>query len=199
MKKFFNTPITTSLMAMILLVVLFSFNALAAPKWTISLAEKAPIKKVVVTGNTRVTIVQSNVDMVKMDYLDMDKVSVKQMGNTLTVHSSERDPIVVFVYVRDIYRIVASGDANVSTSGKFAVKNLQVMLREQATARIKATTESLYTAISDQAQLKLLGNTDNHSYLMAGSAKIDTNKFAALQRVNMSTEEITASVQKKIK
>ena len=61
------------------------------------------------------------------------------------------------------------------------------MLKDDARARIKATTESLYTVIDGRANLELIGTSDNHISKMAGIATIDTDKFAALK-----TEAITA-------
>lgn len=198
MKTLLNTTVKSSLAAIILLAALFTFNTAAAfAAGAANHVFKTPIKKVVVTGNTRVLIVQSSIEMVKMDELDLDKVSVKQIGGTLTVHSAEINPITVYVYVNDIYRIQASGDASVRISGKFTVKNLQVMLSDHASARIRAYTESLYTTVSDHAKLQLLGNSNTHDYKMAGLAKMDTNKFASLKSQDITTpEDITASLKK---
>jgi len=184
--------------ALILLASLFSISASAATSAIEKNSTTTPIKKVVVTGNTKVIIIQNDRDMVKMDELDMDKVSVKQIGHTLTISSNEIIPITVMVYVRDIYRINASDRASVSTSGKFTVKNLQVILTDRATGRIKAYTESLYTAITHHAKLKLLGTSTNHDFKMAGLAQMNTDKFTALKSENItSPEEVTASLQKK--
>lgn len=180
MKTLFNTVLKSGSLAIILLASVFTLSASAA---TVTL-EKSPsnpdIKKVIVKGNTLVKLVHSQTESVAMDQLDLDKVTVKQIGNTLTISSTTTSPVLVFVYVKDIYRIDAADQANVSTSGKFEMANLQIMLKDEATARIKADTKSLYTVISDRAELKLIGNTDKHISKITGWAKIDTAKFAAV-------------------
>jgi len=138
------------------------------------------IKKVVVTGNTVVYLIQGKRDWVSVEGIAMDKVSIKQIGHTLTIHSSEADPVVLTVYVKDIYRIDASGQAKVSTTGNFNLQNLQVMLKDKATARVRATTESLYTAVGDNAKLELVGKTNRHIVKANGTDQLKMDKFAAL-------------------
>ena len=187
MKTLINTVLKSSLVAIILSASLFSLTASAA---TVT-ADKGPsntaIKKVIVTGNTNVLIMQGANEFVKMDELDINKVSLKQVGSTLTINSSENSPVTVVVYVKDIYRIDASGNSNVKTLGKFNVKNLQVILKDNASARVKAATSSLYTVIDDRAKLELIGTSDNHVSEITGRAKLDTDRFAALKTENRST------------
>jgi len=187
MKTLFNTVLKSSSMAIVLLASVFSLTASAA---TVT-AERGPvqpdIKKVIVTGNTKVLLVQNTKEYVTVDAVDLDKVSLKQVGNTLTINSTESNPVTVTVYVKDLYRIDASDKASVNTSGNFNLTNLQIMLKDDAKARVKATTESLYTVIDGHANLELIGTSANHISKMAGIATIDTDKFAAVK-----TESVTA-------
>ena len=187
MKTLFNTVLKSGSIAIVLFASVFSLTASAATVTADRGSFNPDIKKVIVTGNTKVLLVQNNKEYVTMDNLDLEKVSLKQVGNTLTISSSESTPVTVTVYVKDLYRIDAADQSNVRTSGNFNLKNLQVMLKDDARARIKATTESLYTVIDGRANLELIGTSDNHISKMAGIATIDTDKFAALK-----TEAITA-------
>lgn len=194
MKTQINSALKTSVTAILLFVSLFSVPAMAA---TITVDQGNPrmdIKRVVVTGNTKVLLIQNDSEYVKIDDVDMDKVALKQMGTTLTVSSSDTYPVTVIVYVKDIYRIEASEKAWVRTAGKFKVKNLQVILKDDASAAVKATTESLYTAIDGNAKLKLMGTTNSHYSKMAGLAKIDTNRFAALKTEDHTNEVALTAV-----
>jgi len=186
MKTLFNKVLKSSSIAIILLASVFSLTASAATV-TVDLGTVNPeIKKVIVTGNTKVVLVQSYKEYITMDELYLDKVSLKQVGNTLTISSSETTPVTVTVYVKDIYRIDAADKANVKTAGKFNLKYLQVMLKGDACARVKAHTESLYTMINERANLELIGTSGSHVSRLAGVAKMNTEKFAALK-----TEHIT--------
>jgi len=174
-------------MAIILLASVFSLTASAA---TIAVEREAvnpDIKKVIVTGNTTVLLVQNTKEYVTVDAVDLDKVSLKQVGNTLTINSSESNPVTVTVYVKDLYRIDAADKASVKTSGNFNLTNLQIMLKDEAKARVKATTASLYTVIDGHAKLELIGTSAHHISKMAGIATIDTDKFAALKTESVTT------------
>ncbi|SEB21232.1 GIN domain-containing protein [Pedobacter hartonius] len=150
------------------------------------------IKKVVVRGNLRVFIVQGNSEWISMDEEDQPLVSIKQIGNTLTIGTTEKKPVAITVYVKDIYRIDAADNAMVKTVGKFNLKYLQVMLKDNATARIKANTHSIYTVINDRADLELLGTTEKHIIRSNGIATMNTEKFAAVVTNHEQAEIETA-------
>lgn len=196
MKTLINKVLKSSLVAIILLASLFSMNVSAATLTAHSGAAHPDIKKVVVTGNTKVLIIQNSNESVKMDEVDFDKVSLKQVGGTLTISSSEKYPVTVIVYVKDIYRIDASGNASVRTEGKFKVNNLQVILKDDANARVKASTKSLYTVIGGHAKLELLGSSDSHVSKMDGFAQIDTDKLATLKTENGNALASVASIKR---
>jgi len=200
MKTFFATVLKSSSIAIILLASVFSITASAATVTVERGAVNPDIKKVIVTGTTRVLLVQNTREYVTMDALDLEKVSIKQDGNTLTINSSASNPVTVTVFVKDLYRIDASDKSDVRTSGNFSLTNLQVMLKDEAKARIKATTESLYTVIAGQAKLELIGTSTHHISKMAGIATIDTDKFAAVktESITSETEAVAFNAQRKV-
>ncbi|MCX2483169.1 GIN domain-containing protein [Pedobacter sp. MR2016-24] len=193
MKTLFATVLKSGSVAIVLLVSVFSLTASAANVTADRGSFNPDIKKVIVTGNTKVLLVQNNKEYVTMDNLDLEKVSLKQVGNTLTISSSESNPVTVTVYAKDLYRIDAADQASVKTSGNFNLKNLQVMLKDDAKARIKATTASLYTVIDGRAKLELIGTSDSHISKMAGLATIDKDKFAALKTESINGENKEAA------
>jgi hypothetical protein len=190
--KTLKTLLSSTLTAVLLSATVLTSNAAEVIVSPTAMSVANPdIKKIVVTGNTRVFIVQDNRESVSMNDEDLSKVSVKQVGNTLTISSSEHNPVDVTVYVKDIYRIDASNTAVVKTVGKLNVEFLQVMLKDNAAAHIKTNTESLYTVIGDHANLELLGATAKHIVKTNGSAVLKADKFAAL---TTSRESIDADV-----
>jgi len=199
MKTLFNTLLKSGSIAIILLASVFSLTATAATVTAEMGINNQDIKKVIITGNTKVILIQGPKEHVTMDELDLEKVSLKQVGNTLTISSNESSPVTVFVYVKDIYRIDASDNSSVRTSGNFNLENLQVMLKDDASARVKATTGSLYTTINDRAKLELIGTSESHVSRLAGLAKMDTDKFAAVKTdyVAVSDEVIAFNSSKK--
>jgi len=192
MKTSLKTVVTTALTALVLSTSVFT--SFAAEKVnTMDVNPFNPeIKRVIVSGNVKVLLVQSFYEQVAVEDGYADKVSVKQVGHTLTVNSNEKNPVTVTVYVYEPYRIVASDKATVRTVGKFDVKHLQVMLKGDAVAYIKAKTESLYTVVNDRADLELHGSTANHIIKSDGLAKLRTDNFAALKIDRVAPENEVA-------
>lgn len=193
--KTLKTLFSSAMIAIVLSATVFTSTAAARGTMIDIRSANPDIKKVVVTGNLKVFVVQSKSEWISLDEEDRDQVSIKQVGNTLTVGSSVKRPISITVYVKDIYRIDASQQACVKTIGKFNVKYLQVMLRDNATARIKANTLSIYTVVNDRADLELLGNSEKHIIKTQGTATMNTERFAALVTNHEQPDTETAMIK----
>jgi len=193
--KTLKTLFSSAMIAIVLSATVFTSTAAARGTMIDIRSANPDIKKVVVTGNLKVFVVQSKSEWISLDEEDRDQVSIKQVGNTLTVGSSVKRPISITVYVKDIYRIDASQQACVKTIGKFNVKYLQVMLRDNATARIKANTLSIYTVVNDRADLELLGNSEKHIIKAQGTATMNTERFAALVTNHEQPDTETAMIK----
>ena len=192
MKTLLKTALTLAFTAIVLSASSFSSSAaLSGRKLEMSLSNPE-IKKVIVTGNVKVYLVQSKTEWVNYDESQADKIIVKQVGNTLTLGSTTNELVTMTVYVKDLYRIDASNTAEVRTAGCFKLKNLQVLLKDNARARVKANTESLYTVINGNADLELLGTTGNHILKSHGSATLNTERFAALKTEHVAADETIA-------
>lgn len=191
--KTLKTVLASALTAIVLSSTVFTSFAAEFKQPIGAAAAKPEIKKVVITGNTKVFLVQCNDEWVSMDESYLDKVSIKQIGNTLTISSSEELPAVVTVYVKDIFRIDAADKAVVKTAGKFKTKYMQVLLKGDAVARIKTHSESLYTVISDRGNLELMGTTNSHILKACKVAKLKMDKFAALQTERVTHESEMAA------
>ena len=190
MKTTIKTVVSTALVAVVLSASAFTTVAAEKVKVMEMASINPAIKKIVIKGNVKVTLVQSYNEQVAMDEENFDKVSIKQIGYTLNISSESKTPVKVTVYVYDPYRIDASENACVTTVGRFNVKHLQVMVRDNAVASIKAKTESLYTVVNGNANLELRGSTANHIIKTDGLAILNTEGLAALKtdRVTSDTE-----------
>lgn len=185
MKTSFKTLVASAMTAIVLSTTVVT--AFAAEKVTAAekVSENQDIKKVVVSGTTKVFIVQSNRDWISIGDDNQDKVSVKQVGNTLSITSSEETPVVVTVYVKDLYRIAVADHADVSTVGTINLPYLQVVMRDHAKAHIKAKTESLYTDLAGEANLELLGATESHTIKNASAGDLKVERLLAAKTENL--------------
>lgn len=157
--------------------------------------------KVKVSGNVKVLLVQGkreNIEVINGDY-NQDKTSIKRLGYTLIVNSTEASQITVLVSVNDLQRIDVSGSAVVKTDSKFNVKYLQVFLKDDAKAIVKANTESMYTYIKDNADLKLSGTTADHILVKDDISTLDADQLVALKTTTAPFNEVMVAANKKIK
>lgn len=140
-----------------------AFTTFAKEKVSTAKAPAANYNKVVVTGTANVILVQKDVEGINApDNYDETQTTAKQKGYTLYINSTEKDPATVYVYVKDLQRIEASDNATVKTSGDFDLKVLQIILKDDAKANVKAKVGSLYTNVKDKSDLKLSGSTEEH-------------------------------------
>ncbi|MDY0904427.1 GIN domain-containing protein [Pedobacter sp. CFBP9032] len=196
MKTSIKTLIAASLTAIVLSTTVCSTSVLAAPVTPLAISAVKSFKKVSISGNVEVTLIQKSATGIAYTDDNVGTAKIMQEGDVLRITSTNGTTAKVIVYVDNIYRIQASENSIVKTEGKLTSQYLQIFLKGNAHAEINTTTEGLYTVIEDQADLKLSGSTDSHTLVMGKDQKLTMDKFAAL-KTNMSTVEITA-VEKEI-
>jgi hypothetical protein len=150
--------------------------------------EKA-IKQIILTGNVRVTLIQSNYEsvVIQQDY-DHEKTVVKMVGNSLLINSQEHIPISVTVYAKAPYRIKASNTSCINTVGTLNVKNLQIMLSDKAKANVSTLTNSLYTLIKDDSRLRISGISQEHFANYDSSSQIKMDRLVCLNTSTVITK-----------
>ncbi|QDW24455.1 hypothetical protein FFJ24_006320 [Pedobacter sp. KBS0701] len=180
MKTSINTLTKSILAAIVLSSAIFSTSAMADEKQPTKVYAPKNVTQVSVNGNVEITLVQRSKEGISYNDDNTGKVKVTQEGYALKISSVDDEVAKITLYVNNIYRVKASGDAVVKTEGKLALKYLQVFLKENAVAEINSDTESLYTVIEDNADLKLSGATEKHTLVMSKTPKLNLDRFAAL-------------------
>lgn len=151
----------------------------------------AAIKKIMISGNVEVTLVQTTkAKVLYTNDSDVD-VSVKKEDDALYIHSKNNQTAKITVYVTDIYRVSASDNAIVKTKDALNLKFLQVFSSDNAKVAINAKTEGIYTVVKGNSELKLTGYSDFHTSIMDKSSKITLEEFSAL-KTDMSNSSLTA-------
>ncbi|WP_316824742.1 GIN domain-containing protein [Pedobacter miscanthi] len=181
--------LTKSLLAaMVLTSSIFTTNVLADEKQPTKVSVPSNFSKVSVSGNVEVTLVQGPREGISYNDDNAGKVKAIQDGYTLKISSESKEVAKVTVYVKNIYRVQASENAVVKTTGKLDTKYLQVFLKENAMVEINSNTESIYTVIEGNSDLKLKGATQNHILVMGKTQKLNLDRFAAL-KTEMNTPQ----------
>ncbi|TKC05101.1 GIN domain-containing protein [Pedobacter frigoris] len=181
-----KTLTKTLLSAMLMLFVL-------ATTAMTTLASTFSFNKITITGKVKIELVQADREKIEVygDYSSRN-TSIKRQGYTLIIKSSEYEPVTIRISVADLQRIDASGDVTVETIGKFNLKYLQIFLKDNAKANVKATTESMYTFIKGHSDLKLSGATLDHTLVRDSISKLTIEHFVAVKTTNNSIDEAMA-------
>lgn len=192
-----------TLFASVLAVVFFSATAMtaaAAERTSVLLSTPAaaPVSfnRIQVSGNVKLVIVQKNNERVEVEgECTPSKTKVTRMGYTLIIKSNEFEPVVITVSVKDLQRIDASDNVTVETMGKFDLKYLQIFLKGDAKANVKANAESMYTFIKGNADLKLSGATLDHTLVKDSVSRVNIDNLAAVKTTRTSMGEALAWTQ----
>ena len=112
-------------------------------------------------------------------------------GASLMISSNEDQPITVTVFVKNLFRLEASNTSTVETSGEFNLPFLQVLLNNQAKAKLNVQTHGLYTVVKDQSRLKLRGASEDHIVIRSKASKLQLEDFAC-SKTNFSFETLAS-------
>ncbi|TDQ09569.1 GIN domain-containing protein [Pedobacter metabolipauper] len=146
------------------------------------------IQKIVVTGNVDLILIQSAVENVKVyDNYYSNNALVQQQNGTLRISSFNSERLTVVAYVNNISSIDANENAQVRTIGKFNLINLNVVLKNNASANITSNTVNLFSSLDQTARLNLTGTTENHMVQIGNASKLVMDQFAA-QNTNMDAK-----------
>lgn len=186
-----------TLFATALTVVLFASSAAttfaAEPAPLVKTSSIKNINRIWVSGNVKLVLTQGDQESINgSENYDAEKTSVISKGGSLYINSMETQQVTLNITLKDLERIEAYGQSVVVTTNNFDVKYLQLFLYQSATAKIKTTTNSLYTIVKEDAVLKLNG-TALHSTLVASNMKnVKLNNFASARSESYASEDLMA-------
>jgi len=192
MKTAIKTLIAGALTVVVLMSPAFATFAQETKKAAVE-TNTPTFNMIKIKGNIRLHIGQSSYENIWIETgLANDHVSVERVGPKLLISSDETTPADIYVTLKDLKRIDASGQTMVMTSGMLNVTTLQIFLEDDAMAHVKVNATDLYTIIKGNSHLKLTGTSDQHVSVKSKGAKLNTRKFAALKTMN--SESLFASV-----
>lgn len=193
MKTSVKTLFASALTSVVLFTSAFTSEAADKIQNSSELATTIEFNKVVITGNVKVDLIQSDKQKVVIfEAYDKDLTTVMQKGDKLFINSTEDAPISITVYVKDLHRIDASNQVTVVTKGRFSSNVLQVFLQDNARAYVNGDINSLYTLIKDHSALKLKGTSKDHVSIKGKVAKLNTVQFASLKTTGSIDGEVLA-------
>jgi hypothetical protein len=194
MKTLAQTLFAAALTALVLTSSAMTVFA-SQPVMTVEIAPlSTSFNKIWVSGNVKIVLTQGDKQSIAgTENYDSSKTSVMSKGQTLYINSMELGQVTINITVKDLQRIEAYGQSVVVTSNNFNVKNLQLFLNQNATAKIKTTAESLYTIIKDDAVLKLNGTAEQSTMVATNMKNVKLGDFVSLRASSYASEAIMAA------
>jgi len=145
-----------------------------------ALTQVKNITKIAVSGNVKLIIVQDAKESIEVfDKYYSSNALVQQQGSELRISSFSKDALTVVAHINNLTSIEASNTSSVTTAGKFNLLNLEIILKDKASADINANTVNLNTTAQDGSILNLEGTTENHTASLGSEAKMKMDEFAA--------------------
>ena len=183
--------LTKTVFATVLAAVVLTSSAMTtlAADSTKVVATSNQFNKIWVSGNVKVILTQSNKEGVYVEsQFNPENTFVNTVGQTLYINSTESETVTINVSVKDLQRIQAAGNAEVLTSKKLDVKYLQVLLSQNAKARINARVGSLYTVVNDDAKLKMSGLAGEHTLIASNMKNVKFSGFVSFDKGQNGSE-----------
>lgn len=158
-----------------------AFNTFAKDEVNAVAVSGSPVtySMIQVKGNVRLHLRQGRKESIRVETaVANDVVAVEQIGQKLKISSDASGQADVYITVKDLRRIDASGTAEVITGGAFNLNVLQVFLNDNAHADVKVNTNGIYTIVKGHSRLKLSGRSDQHISVKENGSNLNTSEFA---------------------
>jgi len=190
-----NLAVALTLTGVVLTASAFTSKAAENTQQVTVLGEVKKVNKINVSGNVELILVQSADESVKVyDNYFSKNALVQQKNGELRISSFNKEILTVVVYVSNLNEINASNTATVRTFGKFNTLDLDVNLKDNATATLNTNTISLSTNVSGSANLTLTGSTTAYNAVLGSVAKVNMDKFTAESTSIKAHNTVIASV-----
>ncbi|MXV16186.1 GIN domain-containing protein [Hufsiella ginkgonis] len=138
------------------------------------------IRKISVTGNVELLLMQDAKESLKVyDNYYGKNAMVQLEEDELRIASYGTEKLTIMVNVNNLESITASGFATVRSVNKLSALDLDINLKDCASAAIDAETYNMNIKLQGLAVLALSGDTENQVTMLSGQAKMDTSRFAA--------------------
>lgn len=182
MKTTIKTLFVSLLTAIVLTSTLCTVSAQEIVKNFSNETVVQPFSMIQVNGNVKLHLRQGSKENIRMEANnERESITLCNKGQKLAITSSQFTPVDVYLTVKNLNRIEASGQTEIIASGVLNTNALQIFLSEDAIATINVKTSDLYTVIKDHSNLRLRGTSGRHVSVKEEYSKLNTVNFVALK------------------
>ena len=144
------------------------------------------INKIEASGNVEVYITNGDKDQVKVynNYYAQNAL-VQDKDGVLRISSYNTDKLVVLVTVSDLRSITASDNAAVKSYGTLSAIDLNVNLKDNASAQLKLNSFAADITVSDHAKADLTGTVNDYNLNYSPSSSVNRSELAVVNKTEM--------------
>lgn len=149
------------------------------------------INKIEASGNVEVYIVNGNRDQVKVfDKYYSKNALVQGKDGVLRISSYAKDKLVVLVTVADLRAITADDNAIIKSDGKLSVIDLNVVLNNNASAKLNIDALAASFTVNNRATVDLKGSIEDYTMNHSQASTINKTELVAqnVTEKNTTTE-----------
>lgn len=197
MKSPISKMLALIVLAFVVIFISSSRKATAADKalFVTEFKDVKHINKLVVMGNVDVYLTQGTEENLKVYDNYYSKNALVQWENgELRITSFDKERLTVTITVSNLSAIEASGNVHVRSMNELSTIDLDIRLKNSATARLEAQTVNISSSLQDQARLELSGESENQHLALGGAAAYEATRFTSPNRSMTISEGAVASI-----
>jgi len=183
--------------AFVVIIISSSKKTKAAEKKVVvtELKDVRNIHKISVMGNVELYLTQGTEENLKVYNNYYSRNALVQWENgELRISSFEKEKLTVHITVANLSSLEASGESRVETTNELSAIDLDIQLKDNATAAVQAKAINVSSTLTGQARLDLAGEAINQHIGMSGTAEYQASKFDSKNRSMLITNNAVASI-----
>ena len=197
MKSSISKMLALIVLAFVVIFISSSRKAKAADK-NLSVTEFKDVKhinKLVLMGNVDVYLTHGVEENLKVyDNYYTKNALVQWENGELRITSFDKERLTVTITVSNLSAIEASGNVNVRSMNELSTIDLDIRLKNNATAKIDAQAVNISSSLQDQSKLVLSGESENQHLALNGAAEYEATRFTSPNRSLTISEGAVASI-----
>lgn len=197
MKSSISKMLALIVLAFVVIFISSSRKAKAADKnsFVTEFKDVKHINKLVVMGNVDVYLTQGIKENLKVyDNYYTKNALVQWENGELRITSFDKQKLIVTITVSNLSAIEASGNVNVRSMNELSTIDLDIQLKNNATAQIEAQAVNISSSLQDQSKLELSGESENQHLALSGAAHYEATRFTSPNRSLTISEGAVASI-----
>ena len=153
------------------------------------------IHKISIMGNVELHLTQGTRENLKVHNAYYSKNALVQWENgELRISSFENEKLTVHITVTNLTALEASGESTVATTNQLSAVDLDIQLKDNATAKVQAAAINISSTLSGKAQLDIEGESINQHIGLSGAAGYQASNFDTQNRSMLITNNAVATI-----